>query len=408
MNKINKNIKGGYRSLKNAGAIRTSIKALEKIDRKFNGVRQTSIKLMVKDDDLLTSDPRKPIKQPPKKAKEKYKIGWVMSPPGRGSGGHQNIYRFIKFLEEAGHECSIYLYSNFEKRTIKEIQQSMGPSYADVTAKMYWLDDSSVEDNDAVFATGWETAYPVYGLSEKLHKFYFVQDYEPYFFPVGSEYVLAENTYRFGYTGITAGGWLSKKLNNDFGMRTDHFDFGSDESHYVYSNSSARKEILFYARPVTARRGFEMGIAALTKFHKNNPNVIINLVGWDTSTYKIPFPHNNLMMLELNELSALYNRCSAALVMSLTNMSLLPLELLSCGTIPVVNDGENNRLVSDNPFIAYADNNPVALAEKLDEVVRRKDLGQYSKLASESVPKNSWKASGKKFVSILEREMSRG
>lgn len=408
MNKINKNIKGGYRSLKKAGAIRTSIKALEKIDRKFNGVKQTSIKLMVKDEDLLTADPRKPIKQPLKKTKKKYKIGWVMSPPGRGSGGHQNIYRFIKFLEESGHECSIYLYSNFEERTITEIQRSMGPSYADVAARMYWLDDSDVEDNDAVFATGWETAYPVYGLSEKLHKFYFVQDYEPYFFPVGSEYVLAENTYRFGFTGITAGGWLSKKLNNDFGMKTDHFDFGSDENHYVHRNSSARKEILFYARPVTARRGFEMGIKALAKFHKINPDIIINLVGWDTSTYKIPFPHNNLMMLELNELSTLYNRCSAALVMSLTNMSLLPLELLSCGTIPVVNDGENNRLVSDNPFIAYADNSPVALAEKLDEVVRRKDLVHYSKLASKSVPKNSWKASGKKFVSILEREMSRG
>jgi hypothetical protein len=44
-----------------------------------------------------------------------------------------------------------------------------------------------------------------------------VQDFEPYFEPVGSYSTFAENTYRFGFHGITLGEWLSKKLTNEYG-----------------------------------------------------------------------------------------------------------------------------------------------------------------------------------------------
>ena len=52
-------------------------------------------------------------------------------------------------------------------------------------------------------------------------KCYFVQDFEPSFFAPGSEWGFAEDTYRFGFHGITAGHWLADKLRNDYGMPTD-------------------------------------------------------------------------------------------------------------------------------------------------------------------------------------------
>ena len=36
---------------------------------------------------------------------------------------------------------------------------------------------------------------------------YFVQDFEPLFYPMGSDYLLAENTYRKGLYHITTGAW---------------------------------------------------------------------------------------------------------------------------------------------------------------------------------------------------------
>jgi hypothetical protein len=159
---------------------------------------------------------------------------------------------------------------------------------------------------------------------------------------------------------------------------------------------------------VTDRRGFDLGIMALELFHKQMPEYVINFAGWDISEWDVPFPHVNHGAMAIEDLPALYDKCAGALVLSLTNMSLMPLELLASGTIPVVNDMANNRLVSNNKYIAYAESSPAALAQKLVEVVTMKDLPQYAKKASDSVSTNGWEEAGKKFISVLERELSRG
>jgi glycosyltransferase involved in cell wall biosynthesis len=333
-------------------------------------------------------------------------FNWLMPPPGRGSGGHLNIFRFIKYLEESGHTCRIYLYTQNAPGKVSDVIALMGDSYPKLNAKMIWIDNGDeMSPADGIFATSWETAYASFNSSTPGKRFYFVQDFEPYFYPVGSMSTLAENTYRFGFYGVTAGNWLATKLSRDYGMQTDHFDFGADKQMYSYKNNKQRKEIFFYARPYTERRGFEIGIMALDIFHRQHPDIQINLAGWDVSDYNIPFPYKNHQTLELQDLNNLYNKCAAALVLSLTNMSLLPLELLSSGTIPVVNEGENNVLVSNNPYIRYTAPNPVALAEALSEIVERDDLATYARKASESIKPNSWNDAGAKFVKIAEREV---
>ncbi|MEO7015013.1 MAG: glycosyltransferase family 1 protein, partial [Leifsonia sp.] len=123
------------------------------------------------------------------------------------------------------------------------------------------------------------------------------------------------------------------------------------------------------------------------------------------SNWNIPFEHNNLASLEISELNSVYNRCAAGLVMSLSNMSLLPLELLSSGVAPVVNDGPNNRMVSDNPFIEYVPVSPRAIARRLVEVIDREDAPQRAVAMSQSVSKIDWQDSGNQFVSAFERAM---
>lgn len=368
------------------------------------------LSLIVKYEDLVKTDLLKPYPAWKGTSKEKFRLNWVMPPPGKGSGGHINIFRFIKFAEEAGHKCRIYLYADGGSAPMHAIEDQMGDSYPKTEAvkTMRWLNSpDEMEDAEAVFATSWETAYATYNSPINAKRFYFVQDFEPYFFPIGSIYSLAENTYQFGFYGITAGGWLTKKLKRDYGMSADYFDFGADKETYRITNEGPRKEIFFYARPYTARRGFEMGLVALDLFHKQHPDYTINLVGWDVSDYEIPFPYKNLKTLEIDELNDLYNRCATGLVMSLTNMSLLPLEMLASGTIPVVNDGENNRLVSDNKYIAYSHNDPVSLAKELSRVVSMDNLPAYAREASASVAGDLWQQSGRKFVKILEREVKK-
>jgi len=327
-----------------------------------------------------------------------------MPPPGKGSGGHMDIFRFIQALENAGHSCTIYLYSYENPATIAQVIAEMGDSYPRLKAKMYWLRGGKMAPADAIFATSWDTAYPVYNDPSNAKRFYMIQDFEPYFYQVGGLYLLAENTYRFGFYGITLGPWIAKKLK-PYRMKADFVDIGVDAATYKFDNRNRRKEILFYARPYTGRRGFEIGILALDLFHRKHPGYKINMLGYDVSQYDIPFPYENLKVLEHDQLNELYNRCAAGLVMSLTNMSLLPLELLACGAIPVVNDGENNRMVSDNKFIEYSAGEPAALAEALSQAVSRKTPELHAKKASESVEGDSWEDAGKKFIKIVEDNM---
>lgn len=333
-----------------------------------------------------------------------YEIAWIMSPPGRGSGGHQNLFRFIRFAEDAGHRCRIYLYTTLvEKPTLEQTREMLleSDAYARVNAEIAWYDPKAgvSPSTDAIFATGWETAYPAYLDPTTAKRLYFVQDYEPSFYPVGTQSLLAENTYRFGFHGITAGKWLSHKLSSEYGMTCSHFDFASDSRDYFVTNPENRDELFFYARPVTARRAFELGVLVLEEFARRRPDVTINLAGWDVSEYDLPFAFRSHGAMDLRDLNELYNRCRAGLVLSLTNMSLLPLELIASGVTPVVNDAENNRLVSEHPSIAFVPPNPKAMAKKLLEIFE----APYDPVRTSTQEKSlSWTESGAQFVTALE------
>ena len=64
--------------------------------------------------------------------------------------------------------------------------------------------------------------------------------------------------------------------------------------------------------------------------------------GENLDKYKIPFKHENLGSVPINKLSDVYGKCDMCLVLSGTNISLLPLEVMASGSVVVGNDGENN------------------------------------------------------------------
>ena len=84
------------------------------------------------------------------------------------------------------------------------------------------------------FATSWVTAYYVNRFNGCIKKCYFIQDYEPSFYPVGTDFTLAENTYKFDFSAFTAGTWLANKLRNEFNMETYSLGFSFDK--YLWRN----------------------------------------------------------------------------------------------------------------------------------------------------------------------------
>ena len=373
------------------------------LSKKTAPVIKQPIEVMASIEDIMNADY---INHPYKTKKKSWKIGWVLSPISKGSGGQNTITRFARFLQEQGHDVTFYIYEGIHPQSPVEAKAILSESFNfDVNVKKV----SQYTESDALIATGWETAYPVFNIDTKAHKFYFVQDFEPYFYGLGSKAVLAENTYKMNFYGITAGRWLTKKVS-EYGMKADYFDFGADMNIYrLVDKADKQKKICFYARPVTERRAFELGVIALDKFHKKHPEYTIEFFGWDVSNYQIPFPYVNRGILSHQDVADLYKESEACLVLSLTNVSLLPLELLAAGCIPVMNEGENNSLVlGENKYIHYAPASPIELANELCNVVEIKNINTYAKKASESVKDLSWDESYKKVERILIREVIGG
>lgn len=341
----------------------------------------------------------------------RYSVAWVISPPSSTSGGHQNAFRFMKFLEDAGHELTVYLYSPMKYPAVSAegVRSMLAASggYPTLAAdiRLYDPAEGFAAGYDAIIASDWENAYAAYRYEGQAKRFYFAQDFEPYFFAAGSDYVLAENSYRLGFHGLVAGGWLAGKLHDEYGMVCDHFDFAADVSRYSLENTAARAEVVFYVRPPTPRRATEFGLLALAELHRRRPDVIINLIGWDMSGYDVPFAHVNHGAVGWDRLNEIYNRCAAGMVLSLTNMSLLPIELLASGVVPIVNDAPNTRGVFDSEYVEYVPMSPKAIVDRIEAVLDRPDAAQHARTISESVGSTDWASLGRGFVDDFVRAM---
>lgn len=335
-------------------------------------------------------------------------IGWVDVPPGPGSGGQTTIYRMIASLEAAGHRCVMYLI-NRHGWHLDQHRATIAEWWPEVRAEVRDVSDG-IEDAHALMATCWDSAYATLASPARGARMYFVQDFEPLFHPAGSEALLAEATYRFGFHGVTAGRWLAQKLAHDYGMTTDHFEFGCDLATYRLDEEpgadSRRTGVAYYCRPSTPRRGHELCMAALALFAERHPDVDIHLYGEQVG--RLPFPATHHGLLTPTQLNALYNRCVAGLSLSATNVSLVPHEMLGSGCIPVVNEAEHNRVVLDNEFVAYSDATPHDLAECLGRLVTAPAAERLAlaRKAAASVTGRSWSDAGRVVEAAIRRAVA--
>src|SRR5262249_40111769 len=144
-------------------------------------------------------------------------INWVTTPAGPGSGGHTTSFRIIKYLDKVGYDNRIFFYNTH--RADHKYFEGIAREHYGLVSPIGDIRDG-MPDAHGVVATSWPTAYAAFNAACTGKRFYFVQDFEPYFEPIGTFSVIAENTYRMGFHGITAGEWLARKLSREYGMQT--------------------------------------------------------------------------------------------------------------------------------------------------------------------------------------------
>jgi hypothetical protein len=326
-------------------------------------------------------------------------IGWVITAPAAGSGGHTTLFRFVEALEQAGHRCVLYVYDGHggDAREYDSVLRSWWPG---VRAEVRDVRDG-LPALDAHVATAWQTAHVLARHDDVPgRRFYLTQDFEPYFYPRGSAYELAKDTYRFGFQPITVGHMVADELRARFGLESEVAEFGCDTRTYRVTADGPRRDVVFYAKPGIARRGYELGVLALERFHEMRPDVTVHTFG--ISARRLPFPAQVHAHMPPNRLNELYQQCAAGLALSFTNISLIAYELLAAGVVPVVNDWPGSRADLDNPHVEWARPTPEGLATALAEASdRAAALGPRP--IGASVSGVSWEPARRTVVETIER-----
>ncbi|MFD1719770.1 glycosyltransferase family 1 protein [Georgenia deserti] len=328
-------------------------------------------------------------------------IGWVTTPPGAGSGGHTTLLRMVEAVERAGHRCVLFLTDRFDgdladhTRVIREWWPQVRASVRDAR--------QGITGVDAAVASSWESAHVLASRgTEPMHRLYFVQDYEPWFYARGAVHALAEDTYRFGFRTIALGEAVASALRDALDLEPEVTSFGCDTSVYRPLTGAERTGVVAYARPGVARRGFELTRLSLARFHTLRPDVPIHLYGDVVSG--LPFPavqHGRLTPTELNEL---YNTCVAGVAPSFTNISLVAEEMLAAGTVPVVNDSVYARADLPNPAVAWTRPTPDAFAQALADTLDHTEP-DVAERAARTVRQDGWSRAQADVVRIIEDEV---
>jgi glycosyltransferase involved in cell wall biosynthesis len=331
-------------------------------------------------------------------------VNWYVPVVGKGSGGHGNIFRFIRALEGLGVVNRIILIGPGLPKTSHVAAKQITEWFFPLKARVYrW--GEVIPEAYLGMATEWRTAYYVRSSQNEATRGYFIQDFEPWFFPRGSHYALAEETYKFGFKAVTAGSWLSGLLKKDYGMSALPIGFPADLETYskVRIDKPVNKiKIFFYARPPTPRRDFELGMLALQELISKRKNVSAVFAGWDLSSYKIPFRHESFGILDEKQLPELYGRADIALVISATNLSLLPVDLMACEVPIVSNRGPNVEWLLNDSNSYLCDLTVDSISEALSNAIDDADKSREKvRQAKQDISGLSWKGEAEKAAEFL-------
>ena len=198
----------------------------------------------------------------------------------------------------------------------------------------------SMPPADVSIATQWHTAYLVANFPHTRRRFYLIQDFEPGFYPAGTNYALAEETYRLGLYGICNTEHMRALYERRYEGEGMSFMPAVDDTVFHARNREEREgpiTVFTYARPGHWRNCWELASPALGELKRRlGQDVRIVTAGSWARPDDLGRGIEHLGLLDYRDTGKLYRQCDLGLALTVSeHPSYLPLELLACGA-PVV------------------------------------------------------------------------
>lgn len=328
------------------------------------------------------------------------------------SGGHTSILRLGTQL---ANEYEV-IYASYITEDIVDMKEAAVFNLENYKGEILNLTDIIITENDILIATFWESVYFIKNL--KGYKMYFVQDYEPYFYEYGEDYILAENTYKLGLHVVSLGKWnveKIKKLTDYKNTILDYIDFPYEKKEYVkisrdYNTYKEIKKIKLcvYVKAALKRAPYliDTMLGHLKLKLKNEKGINLEITYFGNESYLKLENGQSLGKLDKKSLMELYHNSDFGMCASLTNISLVPYEMLATG-LPLIEfeEGSFKDFFPEETAI-ITDFNYETLYRKLLMVLSDPEiLEQKNSIAFKIMKELSWDNSGKQFINIIKKKV---
>ena len=349
--------------------------------------------------------------QPPDRPLDRQHLDlhWIVPDFRPGAGGHMVIFKIMHLLEQEGHRHTLWIMNPNDHQSSEQTLATLHQHFFPIHPEIRLLNRDSVVDlvGDAVIATDrWTTYYARAALKVRA-KFYFVQDFEPVFYPLGAEYLLTENTYHFGFQHIASSPWLKEKIQALGPYPVTTIDYAYDRQHYFLPKEKTPRQkntILFYSRGATPRRAVEIGFLAFSLLYRQRQDFQLLFFGDQPKPYDLDFPFEDRGILSHRELGELYREATLGVVFSATNISLIPKEMMACG-LPVIDLNRPNTRLSLPPGTAtLVDPDPRRIAQNLSHLLDHpEERRQQAEKALAYVQQLTWEKAAAVFSQTRQK-----
>lgn len=337
------------------------------------------------------------------------KILFVVERMAKYSGGQTSLLRLGTELAKLGHDVG---YAVYKPQTHSDMEECASSNLSGYLGKLYTNKQLAGLKADIVIASSWDTV----AFAKKIsgYKMYFIQDYEPYFFSFGELFLMAKKTYEQGLHMVSLGAWNKEMIEKNClpVSPVDSVDFPYESKEYPYykrsyGNYSAKKEIVlavylkYYGKRLPNIIQYMLK-QLKDKFLQEGIKLRILYYGEDKSFQTEA--GENLGMLSKKELLSLYKKADFGMVASMSNVSLVPYEMLATG-LPLIEfeDGTFPYFFPEGSAILtsldYED-----LYQKMKQSLQNPDiLKKRNEVARKYLSTLSWAKTAKQFDGIINR-----
>lgn len=327
------------------------------------------------------------------------------------SGGHTSILRLGTQLSKK----YVVEYVSYIESDISTMKEAAYCNLKDYKGKISNFSTLNSSENDILVATFWESVYYMKDL--KGYKIYFIQDYEPYFYTYGDKYLLASKTYELGLHMVSLGKWNVEKIKEQLKnkkYKINSIDFPYEAKEYLsvernYDEYKSKKELnlCVYIKESEKRIPFIIEkILIKLKEQLKDKGIKLNVTYFGNEKYLKLREGNSLGKISKVELNKLYCKSDFGMCASITNISLVPYEMLATG-LPLIEfkEGSFEYFFKEESAILIDFSGKSLENEILKSLSDTTLLKKRAKNAKRILEELSWEKTGKQFIEIIDKNM---